>query len=82
MSDDVKSGIRKAFMNTFGLKEDEFNFDMSPEQVKGWDSLSHMSLVSALEEEFKISFDVDQISGMDTAAKVLEVVGKNVGKRA
>lgn len=80
MIDDVKDGIRKAFMKTFGLKEDEFNFDMPPEQVKGWDSLSHMSLISSLEEEFKISFDVDQISEMDSITKVVEAVGNNVEK--
>ena len=45
-------------------------------QINTWDSLGHITLVSALEGEFDIMFDTDDILAMTSYDKAVEIVGK------
>jgi acyl carrier protein len=38
----------------------------SPETVEGWDSVSHIVLVSALEDEFGVSFSAEEMEELNT----------------
>jgi len=75
----VKEKVRKVFLDVFGMDETLFRFDMGSEDIKEWDSLSHMNLVSGLESEFGVSMEIDDISEMDSVKKVIEVVEKKLG---
>lgn len=74
----IKEKVRKVFLNVFS-DINEFRFDMGSEDIKEWDSLSHMNLVSELEKEFNVSMDIDEISEMDSVKKVVEVIEKKLG---
>jgi acyl carrier protein len=57
------------------------NDDSSPENVKQWDSLAAMALVSALEEKFNVRLSTREIMKMSTiglARKTLRGKGVNV----
>lgn len=43
----------------------------SPDTVAGWDSLRHMSLITALEDEFGIEFDDDDIVNMVSYERIV-----------
>jgi acyl carrier protein len=76
----IKEKVRKVFLNVFSnIKEKDFRFNMGSEDIKEWDSLSHMNLVSELEKEFNVSMDIDEISEMDSVKKVVEVIEKKLG---
>ncbi len=75
---EVKEKVRKVFQEVFNGLEG-FRFDMTSEDIKEWDSLSHMNLVSGLEKEFSFSMEIDEISEMDSVTKVIEVVEKKLG---
>jgi acyl carrier protein len=76
----VKESVKKVFMKVFSVDEKDFGFEKGHEDFDSWDSLSHMSLVSAIEEEFNISLDVDEISDMDSIGKIVETVDRHVRK--
>ncbi len=82
MDEELKNRIRKIVISVFAIDEKGFGFDKTQDDFKNWDSLSHMSLVSALEEEFKISLSVDEISNLDSVKKILEVVDKHGSRKA
>jgi acyl carrier protein len=75
---EVKEKVKKVFQDIFSSLAD-FRLDMTSNEIKEWDSLSHMNLVSGLEKEFGLSMEIDDISEMDSVAKVLEVVERNLG---
>ena len=47
---------RKVFHDLFGIPPERCGDDMSMETVKGWDSVTHLTLVFALEEAFHMQF--------------------------
>jgi acyl carrier protein len=75
---EVKEKVKKVFQDIFSSLAD-FRLDMTSNEIKEWDSLSHMNLVSGLEKEFGLSMEIDDISEMDSVAKVLEVVERKLG---
>ena len=51
----------KAFMDTFDVKESVLGAGFSFENVDNWDSVAHMSLITAIEDAFEVMLDTDDI---------------------
>jgi len=51
---DVTKRIKRTMAAVFDISEEEIVDTSSPDNVEGWDSLRHMTLVLALEEEFNV----------------------------
>ena len=66
--------VAKLFEDVLDCEPGVISKDTVPDDVPGWDSVGHMSLVSGLEDEFGVEFDVDDIMEMTTVAKILEIV--------
>lgn len=52
--------------------EDRLGFD----DVPGWDSVGHMSLVHAIESRFGIVLDMDEILDLDTVGAVRALIAR------
>ncbi len=50
----------KVFMETFGIGEEEAK-ELQYQGIDEWDSVGHMTLISALEDMFDIMMDTDDI---------------------
>ena len=48
------------------------------ENVKGWDSLGHMKIISTIEKKLLISFEIDEIIGINTVKKLIDLTKKKV----
>lgn len=51
----------KAFMDSLEIEEEEIGDSLLYQSVASWDSVGHMSLMTALEESFEIMFEIDDI---------------------
>ena len=60
MSDEIEERARQVLAEVLGLDPLEVTAETSPDTVKAWDSLQHLTLVLSLEEEFEIQFDEDE----------------------
>ena len=45
---------------TFSVDKSTLKLETAPGDFPEWDSLGHLSLLTALEEKFNISFDMDE----------------------
>lgn len=45
-------------------------------EIEGWDSVAHMTLVAGLEEAFDCMLDMDDILDMSSYDKVVEIMAK------
>jgi acyl carrier protein len=50
-----------------------------PDDVDGWDSLRHLTLIAAIEERFDLVLSPDEQSEMLSVDLILDVVGERVG---
>ncbi len=62
--------IRKVFHDLFGIPPERCGDDMSMETVKGWDSVTHLTLVFALEEAFHMQFLPEDISELTSVGRI------------
>ncbi|SDG78404.1 hypothetical protein SAMN05216584_11227 [Selenomonas sp. WCT3] len=66
----------KVFAETFDVNESEVE-KLEYQGIELWDSVGHMSLISALEEAFDIMLDTDDIIELSSFEKGKEILSKN-----
>ena len=77
----VEQQVLKVFKEVLELHGDVDTNDLRYNEIANWQSLAHITLVSALEGEFDIMVDPDDILAMNSYDKAVEIVRKlaNVG---
>ena len=69
--------ISLIFKKAINSKE-KLTLDSKFEQVKGWDSLGHMKILSAIEKNLKVTFEIDEIVGINTIKKLVSLIKKKL----
>lgn len=76
MSDDVR--LKKVFSHVLGmdvaLVTDGLKYNATPK----WDSIVHMTLITAIEDEFDITLETADIIDMNSFEKAKEMVEKRL----
>jgi acyl carrier protein len=67
---------KKIFINSLSIEENKFNEDIKYNEIDEWDSIGHMTLISALEEDFKITLETDDIVDFSSFKKGIEILKK------
>jgi len=66
---------QNAFMDSLDVEESQL-VGLKYQDVPGWDSVGHMSLIAALEEAFDIMMDTDDIIDLSSFEKGKEILEK------
>lgn len=53
----------------------EITDGMTAADVDGWDSLTHISLISAVEDEFDIKFDMKAVHSLKNVGDMVDLIG-------
>ena len=53
--------LKNVFCDTFQINKNDFNTDLSMGDTISWDSLGHLTIITAVEEEFEVFFNDDEI---------------------
>ena len=73
MSDIEK--YKKVFIESLSIEPNAFSEEIKYNDVPEWDSIGHMTLMSALEDEFKITLETDDIIDFSSYKKGIELLG-------
>ena len=49
-------------------------FLRAADDIEDWDSLTHITLISAIEEEFGMKFSMKEVVGMNNVGELAEIV--------
>ncbi len=71
--DEIFSQLQTVFDATF-LDPVELTPSLSADQVEEWDSLTHISLVVAVEKEFEIRFRTGEVEGTRNIGEFAELI--------
>ena len=52
----ISDKLKKTILDELKLDDFDFQDDTTADQVPGWDSLSHLNVILAVEKEFNIRF--------------------------
>ncbi len=66
--------IKNIFVSVLDAQKEKIMEETSMDDIPEWDSLAHVSLVSAIEEEFDINMSMDEITSMLSVKNAIEIV--------
>ncbi len=67
---------KKAFTDSLSIDKKNFDENLEYNSIPEWDSIGHMTLMSALEDEFKVSIETDDIVDFSSFKKGMEILKK------
>ena len=70
-----KEKYKDIFVNSLALKEN-FSEELKYNDIQEWDSIGHMTLMSALEQAFSITLETDDIIDFSSFKKGKEILKK------
>lgn len=65
-----------AFAQVLGIPPKQITDDLRYASIPQWDSIAHMSVISALEEQFGVMIDMDDVIDMNSVGKAREILRK------
>lgn len=77
---DVVARMNKVFREVFDNPEIEIFDEMTSSDVVGWDSFSHINLITSLEIEFDIEFTQQEAFGFKTVGELKEAISNKAAK--
>lgn len=75
---DILKRVEEIFREELEQEDLVFNDETTADDVKGWDSLSHVQLVAAMEEAFGIEFKSREILSWDNVGDLIDSIQKKV----
>ena len=77
---EIFTKINSIFRDVFDDKTIMVSESTSAADIKDWDSLSHIILISAIEDEFGIRFNMKDILNMKNVGEMADILAEMTGK--
>lgn len=76
----VKSKLTAVFRDVFDDDAIELSDSTTADDIEAWDSLEHITLISAVEKEFKMRFTMKEVSGMKNVGEMMNIIAERAKK--
>jgi acyl carrier protein len=72
--DEIYERLNKVFRDVFDDDSITVNDATTAKDVSGWDSLSHITLLAAIEDEFGFKFKMKEVVGLHNVGEMVDVI--------
>jgi len=72
----ISSRLKNVILRTLKLNEFDLQDEMRAYQVPGWDSLSHIIIITAIEKEYGIRFKLPEILRLNNLGDLQTLINK------
>lgn len=72
--EEIYERLNEVFRDVFDDEEICVSDETTAEDVDGWDSLMHISLIEAVEDEFDVSFDMKTVVKMKNVGEMVDYI--------
>jgi acyl carrier protein len=80
-SDEILGRVRQVIAKQFSVAPETITRDTAAMDVSGWDSVTHVYLLLAIEREFGARIPDDRVFSMDNVGDLVDVLGEQLSKR-
>lgn len=75
--DEVINKLSEIFKDVFANDKLEITEKTNADDIEGWDSLTNINILAAVQDEFSVSFDMDEIVAMKNVKDIVDgIIGK------
>jgi acyl carrier protein len=78
-ADDILAKLSDIMQETFNISGLELAPAMTAKDVKGWDSMSNIRLVVAVEEAFAVSLSTSEVIGIENVGNFVALIQEKIG---
>jgi acyl carrier protein len=71
---EISLKVAEILKNILNHQNFEMKDDLVASDVKGWDSLSHMAIITGIEDVFKIKFKFRELNKLKNMGSLLELI--------
>lgn len=71
---DIMKALEEIFQDVFGDESLTIQEHMNSSDIEEWDSLTHISILAAVQDEFHVSFNIDEITAMKNVGDMVTAI--------
>lgn len=72
--------LRPLIANVLGVEAGRITAQSGPGKIDNWDSLAHLSIITAVEERFGVRFTMSEIQTIDSVDALAKVLATRLAK--
>ena len=72
--EEVYERLNNVFREMFDDENIKLSDSTTAKDIAGWDSLTHITLISEIEDEFDIQFEMKDISGLKNVGEMVGLI--------
>lgn len=76
---EIIAGLTEIFHDLFGDESITLTPDTTAEDIAGWDSIKHISLIVAVEDRFGVKFRTSEIEGLANIGDLANAIDAKLG---
>lgn len=76
--EDIRHSLKDVFREIFDGREIEPADELTAKQVDGWNSVTHIDLICAIEDKFSFAFSTSEIARLQNVGELISVIEKKV----
>jgi acyl carrier protein len=77
---EILEQLTEVFQMVFEDDEIEIDRDTTANDIDGWDSMSHMTLLMAIEEDFEIEFEEWEVSDLSDVGELIDLITEKLSE--
>ena len=78
----ISNELKKTILGALNLDDWEFGEETTASQVPGWDSLSHINVIVAVERQFKLRFSTLEVLRLKSVGDLQRLIDSKMQQRA
>jgi acyl carrier protein len=75
-ADEITERLTEVFRTTFGDESIELRPEMTADDVAAWDSVTHITLIYAIEDEFGFKFSTRDLESLTCVGDLIAVASR------
>ncbi len=72
--EEIKTKLTEIFRDVFDDEDIEISDTTTADDIEEWDSLEHITLISAVEKAFKMRFTMKEVSSMKDVGEMMTIL--------
>ncbi len=76
--EDIFDQLTEVFIDVFDEVDITLSDNTTADDIDEWDSLEHITLITAIEKEFKIRFKMSEVSSMKNVGEMVDIIESRI----
>ena len=75
---DIRLKLNDIFADVFADEQISLNENTNANDIEGWDSLTHITILEAVQDEYGVAFDLDEIIEMQNVGDMIDAISRKI----